>query len=61
MGELVIIIYWIAGYLAVPKTIWANKVLIGAGNAIFLRRVALALVFGWFLIPWALIKTFMSK
>lgn len=52
------IIYILLGYWAVGKTIWANKILIGTSNALTFNRVFYALILGWLLIPWALIKVF---
>ena len=51
-------IYMAAGYWATGRTIYANKILIGAGNTIFLQKVIMGTLFGWILIPVALIKTF---
>lgn len=56
--EIIFIIYVIAGYLAVPNTIWANKVVFG--NNIFSHRAILGIFLGWLLIPWWLLKIFLS-
>lgn len=47
------------GYWATGVTIYANKVLIGSEIAIFGRRLCIGFIFGWILIPWALIKLFL--
>ncbi len=52
------ILYIALGYWAVGKTIWANKILLGTGQAFFLNRVFYAFFLGWILIPWALLKVF---
>lgn len=49
-------IYMALGYWATGKTIYANKILIGTGSAIFMRRIIWGTLFGWILIPLALIK-----
>lgn len=62
--SIVAIVYWVVAFWAVPKTIWANKVFIskwGEGYVIVVERALLALFFGWVLIPWALIKKYLSK
>jgi hypothetical protein len=60
MGTMLMLIYWVAGYWAVGQTIYANKVVIYTGNALFLRKAVLGLVFGWILIPLAVIRHFIS-
>lgn len=54
MQIILIGIYIILGYWAVGKTIWANKIIIGTD--IWGERVMLGVVFGWILIPIALLK-----
>ena len=56
--DIISIIYVIAGYLAVPHTIWADKIIIG--NNLFTRRFILGLLLGWILIPWWILKIFLS-
>ena len=59
---LVLIILYIAlGYWATGKTIYANKVLIGTWNGIFIQRCCLGAVLGWILIPIAFIKIWVNK
>ncbi len=55
------IVYWVAAYWAVGKTIWANSIIVGSGAAIFTKRVTLALILGWALIPIAIIKMIIHK
>ena len=53
---IILLIYMAAGYWATGRTIYANNILIGDGNAIFGRRLVMGFLFGWALIPWAIIK-----
>jgi hypothetical protein len=55
------LIYIAAGYWAAGRTIYADKIMIGTMQAIFFRKLALGLMFGWILIPWALIKVFIGR
>ena len=54
-------IYMAAGYWATGKTIYANSLLIGAWNTIFLRRVTMGMLLGVVLIPWAIIKSMCGR
>lgn len=58
---ILVILYIILGYWATGKTIYANSVLIGAWNDIFIKRCCMGAILGWILIPVALIKTFSGK
>ena len=60
MGILALI-YWVAGYWAAGQTIYADKILIGTMQSIFLRKAITGLLFGWILIPWALIRVFTGR
>ncbi len=53
---MIIIIYCILGYWSVGRTIWANKMVFGSYTQIVSKKIALGLMFGWILIPWALLK-----
>ena len=53
---IIMAIYMIAGYWAAGRTIYANKILIGTGSSIFMRRLIMGTLLGVVLIPWALIK-----
>ena len=55
---VVALIYIALGYWATGRTIYADKILIGDGNAIFGRRLAMGFLFGWALIPCEIIKLF---
>lgn len=61
MGSVLIILYFVAGYWAVGQTIYANKVVVYTGNALFLRKMSLGFAFGWILIPIAIIKKIFLK
>lgn len=50
------VIYLILGYWATGQTIYKNKILIGTGQAIFMRRVMMGFIFGFVLIPVAIIR-----
>ena len=58
---IVLGIYMAAGYWATGKTIYANRILIGAWNTVFLRRVIMGTLLGVVLIPWAIIKSAVGK
>ena len=59
--DIITIAYVILGYLAVPRTIWADKVIIGEWNARIIHRLILGLFLGWLLIPWWLLKIFLGS
>ena len=54
-----VILFWVyvlLGYMAVPHTVWRNKIIIEYKNgAIFARRLLWGALFGWLLIPWWLL------
>lgn len=53
---VLLLIYMALGYWATGRTIYADKILIGTENGIFGRRLCMGFLFGWVLIPWAIIK-----
>ncbi len=56
MGAILLIIYMAAGYWAVGKTIWRNKTIIEfKPGAAFTQRLIWGTIFGWALIPAAII------
>lgn len=59
--SVLFIIYLIAGYWAVGQTIYRNKVLIGTMTNIVGIKFLLGAVFGWILIPVALILNALDK
>jgi hypothetical protein len=58
---ILFLIYLAVGYWAVGRTVYANKILIGTTSAIFFTKFAIVLMFGWIVIPWALIKMFTGR
>ena len=53
---IIFCIYAFFGYLAVPHTIWRDKMILGYEfGDIFFRRLTCAIVLGWILIPWWII------
>ena len=53
---VLLLIYMALGYWATGRTIYANKVLIGTEIGVFGRKLCMGFLFGWALIPWAIIK-----
>lgn len=51
-----VLIYVILGYWATGQTIYKNSILIGTGQAIFMRRVIMGFLFGFILIPVAILR-----
>lgn len=56
-----VIIYLILAYWATGRTVYRNKILIGTGQGIFLQRVAVGFIFGFVLIPWAIISSLIYR
>lgn len=56
MEGFLLLVYLIAGYWATGKTIYANKVIIAEPTKFMTRRIALGFLFGWVLVPVAIIK-----
>lgn len=56
LGGLLVLIYVVLGYLAVPHTLWANKVVFGTSEALWNKRFCLAVLWGWLIIPWWFLK-----
>lgn len=61
MEMIFVIVYWVAGYWAVGQTVYANKIVIYSGNALFVKKAAIGFCFGWILIPVAIIKNILFK
>ena len=55
------IVYCLAGYWAVNRTIYANYVLYGDLATIFMRKVIVGMLAGPVCIPLAIIKTVVNK
>ena len=58
---LLVIAYLAGGYWATGKTIFANKIVFyNKPGDLFVQRLTYGAVLGWALIPWALIKMWLS-
>ncbi|MBR3861904.1 MAG: hypothetical protein IKM84_08510 [Oscillospiraceae bacterium] len=58
---VILLLYMAAGYWAVGRTLWADKVVFGSATTIFVQRVIWGTLLGWILIPFALIKLLTNK
>ncbi|MDR2024121.1 MULTISPECIES: hypothetical protein [Lacrimispora] len=58
---MLLIIYWIAGYWAVGRTVYANRIVFDTWGRIIIQKMTLALILGWLLIPIAIIKALLGK
>lgn len=65
MGQIISAIigisYFVLGYWSVGQTIYANKILIGRIGDMWIRQFLIGAMFGWILIPIALIKHFLFR
>ena len=61
MKTVLFILYMAVSYWAVGRTIYANKIQVGELKSIFIGRLILGVLFGWILIPIAIIKTLLGK
>jgi len=61
LQAIIWILYFVLGYWSTGKTIYANKILIGTGNAIFMQKLVMGVILGWILIPVAIIKSFIGS
>ncbi len=61
MALVLVIIYMAAGYWAMGRTIYANKIRIGTWENLFWRRLCLGAALGFILIPIAIIKSISGK
>ena len=57
MAAILVVIYMAAGYWAVGKTIYANKIRIGTLGNLFVQRLIWGKLLGFILIPVAIIKS----
>ncbi|MBQ3566766.1 MAG: hypothetical protein IJA12_06255 [Oscillospiraceae bacterium] len=58
---IIIFIYGALGYWACGKTIYANKIRIGKATDLFLTRLIFGLLFGFVLIPVAVLKMILFR
>ena len=56
---ILFIVYIAAGWWAANRTVYANRVIFGQYSTIMMQKFIVVLLFGWALIPIALIKTFL--
>ena len=56
LSGIVWILYIVLGYWSVGQTIYANKIIIGPMGTLWIKRFILGFMFGWVLIPVAIIK-----
>ena len=61
MEAIIIIAYFVLGYWATGKTIYANKIRIGTMKDLLLNRLIVGFILGWILIPVAIVKCFIKK
>lgn len=58
---IIFLIYVVLGYWSTGQTIYANKIIISTGNTMFFRRLTYGTIFGWILIPVAIIKSLLFR
>ena len=58
---MIILIYMVLGYWATGRTIYANKILLGTWDGIFLQRLIMGAILGWILIPIAVIRMIIGR
>ena len=56
LNGIVWILYIVLGYWSVGQTVYANKIIIGPMGTLWIKRFILGFMFGWILIPVAIIK-----
>ncbi len=58
---ILLIIYWVLGFWATGKVLYANKIVISSGTTFFCKKLGIGLFFGWALIPIALLKVIFGR
>ena len=58
---ILFLLYAALGYWATGVTIYANKIVFHAFGQLFLQRLVLGVLFGWILIPVALLKRLLFR
>lgn len=61
MDLIIFLVYIALGYWAVGETIDANRIIISTFHANFMRKVTIAFVCGFVLIPVAIIKKLITR
>ena len=56
-----VLIYMALGYWAVGKTIYRNKIIVTTYFNWFFSKLILVMLFGFVLIPWAIITTILEQ
>ena len=56
-----VLIYMALGYWAVGKTIYRNKIIVTTYFNWFFSKLILGMLFGFVLIPWAIITTILEQ
>ncbi len=54
--DMLLIIYAILGYWAAGYTVYSNYVMIGTMGSIMSKKLVVGVMFGWILIPVAILK-----
>ena len=58
---ILFLLYVVLGYWATGVTIYANKIVFHAFGQLFLQRLIFGVLFGWILIPVALLKRLLFR
>ena len=56
-----LVVYLVLGYWSTGKTIYRNYILIGAPGDIFMKRLIMGFIFGWALIPVAIVMKIFGR
>ncbi len=54
---ILLILYFPLGFWAANKTIYANRIMIGDAGRIFMQKFITVTLFGWALIPLAILRS----
>ena len=58
---IIFFVYITLGYWATGVTVYSNKIVFHAFGQLFMRRLIIGTLWGWVLIPIAIIKTILIK
>lgn len=61
IGAVLFLIYMAVGYWSTGQTIYYNKIVIHQFGGLFMQRLILGTLFGWVLIPTALIAQWLRN
>ena len=59
--EILLILYMVLGYWAAGKVVYRNYIMIGTMSNIITRKVIVGFLFGWILIPIAILMSIFGK